>query len=104
MRYGYEVGPNGESIATMTEEKSDDQTEEGKMKLHRVSWDDKFGNHDRWLPSKAAAVSFRHKTQDVPRTAMIAEVEVPTTKTELIEWLNNGFLATNMESIEKFLG
>ena len=104
MRYGYEVGPNGESIATMTEEKSDDQTEEGKMKLHRVSWDDKFGSHEQWLPSKAATASFRYKTQDLPRSPMITEVEVPTTKTELIDFLNYGFLATNMESIEQFLG
>ena len=56
------------------------------MKLHKVFTDGE-GAEAKWFSSHAAAVSYRF--QNKLKGAEIDEVEVPTDKKGLIEWLNN---------------
>jgi hypothetical protein len=61
------------------------------MKVYRVSWvyeDSPSGYRQSWYGGADAATSFAQKLAAQDVNASIERMDVPTTKTELLRWLN----------------
>lgn len=71
------------------------------MKLYRLTWSDAWeGSCLAWVGSKAAAKKRRWEIageldRNVPTSIDIERVEVPTSKEDLLEWLNTNLTRNN---------